>query len=159
MNEYITKFRTKDGDKQVDYNSLANLPDLSIYASKLEAAKMQNYSYVMKSFSEFTLVTVSPNTVTYASGTIIDTSWESGIHIVCTDSDAQTENIAEEYVVILDFSTMTEIPSIVFDNTIKWFGGEPQNIEAGKVYMFSFTKVKADDNTTLFLLGIGGEFV
>ena len=29
MPQYITKIRTEDGDKQIDYNALANLPDLS----------------------------------------------------------------------------------------------------------------------------------
>lgn len=28
MADYITKVRTIDGDKQIDYNALANLPDL-----------------------------------------------------------------------------------------------------------------------------------
>ena len=28
MADYITRIRTIDGDKQIDYNSLANLPDL-----------------------------------------------------------------------------------------------------------------------------------
>ena len=29
MADYITKIRTADGDKQIDYNALANLPDLT----------------------------------------------------------------------------------------------------------------------------------
>lgn len=29
MAAYITKIRTAEGDKQIDYNALANLPDLS----------------------------------------------------------------------------------------------------------------------------------
>ena len=30
MADYITKIHTIDGDKQIDYNALANLPDLSL---------------------------------------------------------------------------------------------------------------------------------
>ncbi len=30
MADYITRIRTIDGDKQIDYNALANLPDLSL---------------------------------------------------------------------------------------------------------------------------------
>lgn len=29
MSDYITKIRTIDGEKQIDYNALANLPDLN----------------------------------------------------------------------------------------------------------------------------------
>lgn len=30
MADYITKIRTINGDKQIDYNALANLPDLNV---------------------------------------------------------------------------------------------------------------------------------
>jgi len=30
MSDYITKIRTIDGDKQIDYNALANLPDAAL---------------------------------------------------------------------------------------------------------------------------------
>lgn len=33
MADYITKIRTAEGDKQIDYNALANLPDISALAS------------------------------------------------------------------------------------------------------------------------------
>lgn len=36
MADYVTKVRTADGDKQIDYNALANLPDLTVYATKEE---------------------------------------------------------------------------------------------------------------------------
>ena len=36
MADYITAIRTAEGDKQIDYNALANLPDLS--ASSLGVA-------------------------------------------------------------------------------------------------------------------------
>jgi hypothetical protein len=32
MAEFVTRIRTEDGDKQIDYNALANLPDLSAVA-------------------------------------------------------------------------------------------------------------------------------
>ena len=28
MADYVTKIRTRDGDKKIDYNALANLPDI-----------------------------------------------------------------------------------------------------------------------------------
>ena len=28
MSDYVTKIRTRDGDKKIDYNGLANLPDI-----------------------------------------------------------------------------------------------------------------------------------
>lgn len=40
--EYIKKIRTEDGDKQIDYESLANLPDLSEYATKEEFDELQD---------------------------------------------------------------------------------------------------------------------
>lgn len=30
MSQYITRINTEDGNKQIDYNALANLPDLSV---------------------------------------------------------------------------------------------------------------------------------
>ncbi len=42
MADYITKVRTTDGDKQIDYNALANLPDLDQKA---------NISYVDEKFA------------------------------------------------------------------------------------------------------------
>jgi hypothetical protein len=32
MADYVTKIRTSEGDKQIDYQALANLPDLTQYA-------------------------------------------------------------------------------------------------------------------------------
>lgn len=34
MADFIKKIRTADGDKQIDYNALANLPDLSQKVNK-----------------------------------------------------------------------------------------------------------------------------
>lgn len=38
MAQYVTKIRTNVGDIPIDYNALANLPDLSIYATKKSVA-------------------------------------------------------------------------------------------------------------------------
>lgn len=38
MAEYVTKIRTSQGDMQIDYAALANLPDLTVYATKTEVA-------------------------------------------------------------------------------------------------------------------------
>ena len=45
-----------------------------------------------------------------------------------------------------------------FEENIKWLNGEPPTIEAGKIYMFSFILTKDENNSSLFYLGIGGEF-
>ncbi len=37
MSEYIQKIRTAEGDKQIDYNALANLPDLGNYSNTMKA--------------------------------------------------------------------------------------------------------------------------
>lgn len=39
--EYIKKIRTETGDKQIDYEALANLPDLSGYAKQSDLSKLQ----------------------------------------------------------------------------------------------------------------------
>lgn len=39
--EYIKKIRTEDGDKQIDYEALANLPDLSGYAKQSDLSQLQ----------------------------------------------------------------------------------------------------------------------
>lgn len=67
MADYVTKVRTADGDKQIDYNALANLPDLTVYATKTEVnAVSTDYTATIKStdWSESNSVFVASVTVT-----------------------------------------------------------------------------------------------
>ena len=50
MMDYVTRIRTKYGDKQIDYNSLANLPtlnDLGVYSkAEVDALIAQLYAFI-----------------------------------------------------------------------------------------------------------------
>ena len=45
MADFITKIRTLEGDKQIDYNALANLPDLSKKVDKVEGKGLSTNDY------------------------------------------------------------------------------------------------------------------
>lgn len=52
MAEFITKIRTEDGDKQIDYNALAHLPDLS---KKQDVATAITQSNILKFLEDKTV--------------------------------------------------------------------------------------------------------
>jgi hypothetical protein len=103
-------------------------------------------------------VFLSPNAVTYVHG--VHSNEELNFYV---DNGDVANVVAEENVLILDLTEMSELPQISIDGggVIKWLNGEPPKIEAGKVYMFSFVRAKAQHTTELgsfYFLAIGGEF-
>lgn len=58
MANYIAKIRTTDGDKQIDYNALANLPDTSQLdtTDKTLIGAINEVNGKLKSFNYITLV-------------------------------------------------------------------------------------------------------
>ena len=102
----------------------------------------------------FRILELETNTVTYIYGE----SSESG-EIEFNFISNANENTTEEVVIILDLYSSVNIPTIQFNENIKWLNGEPPTIEVGKVYMFSFIRAKSADGLVYKYLGIGGEFI
>jgi len=122
------------------------------------ALNRKNYDYIRRDLRfENQIISVIPNAVMYIYNSAESVDFDT-VHLALVDSDNPIDDLAEEYVLILDFTNMTSIPEIILDEYIKWLDGEPPVIEAGKVYMFSFVKVREETYSTLFYLGIGGEF-
>lgn len=107
-----------------------------------------NYKYKTADISGV-VIPLEPNTITSVSGEEVT---DGGVSFAFS----RKENVkgSEETVLILDTSALTEKPYVMFPSIVKWFGGEPPVVEAGKVYLFSFTYVKE----SVYYLGIGGEF-
>ena len=122
--------------------------------------KEKNYQYTTVDMTGLEgQIWLSPSEITYAYGTITN---QEGQHFTL-DEIATPNYVSEETVLILDLTTIVGTPRVSISHgssvPIKWFDGEPPEVEAGKVYMFSFVRAKTSDNTPLFYLGIGGEFV
>ena len=124
------------------------------------AEQAKNYQYTTVDMTGLEgQIWLSPSEITYAYGTITN---QEGQHFTL-DEIATPNYVSEETVLILDLTTIVGTPRVSISHgssvPIKWFDGEPPEVEAGKVYMFSFVRAKTSDNTPLFYLGIGGEFV
>lgn len=100
------------------------------------------------------VIPLETNSITYVYGEYAE---NNNIGFAFSSSQERTNDIPEEIVLILDLSSFTENPSVMFPSIIKWFGGEPPEVESGKVYMFSFIYVKGISSP--YYLGIGGEFI
>lgn len=129
----------------LEFNQLKDRFDKSVYT----------YSTVNMA-DILAILSLSPNTVTYAYG-VFDIDDSKELHLTLVDGEIEN-GTPEETVLILDFSAMEIIPSIIFSaDGIKWLNGEPPTVEAGKMYMFSFFRSKINEQSC-FYLGIGGEF-
>ena len=100
------------------------------------------------------VIPLDANSITYVYGEYTE---NNSIEFAFSRNEERTNDIPEEIVLILDLSSFTENPSVMFPSIIKWFGGEPPEVESGKVYMFSFIYVKGISSP--YYLGIGGEFI
>lgn len=99
---------------------------------------------------------LSPNTVTLVYGNSFGSDGAT-FSLLYDDS----ENISQEIVLILDLSEIMSKPQIgytVDGASLKWINGEPPEIEAGKVYVFSFLLANQEEMYKRYWLGIGGEF-
>lgn len=112
------------------------------------------YKYKIANFTDV-VVPLDSNTVTYVYG---EETVDGSIGFAFNLSDDVADDTSEEIVLILDLSLLTENPSVMFPSIIKWYGGEPPTVEAGKAYMFSFVRAKTTESVVYFYLGIGGEF-
>ncbi len=65
MGDYITKIRTAKGDKQIDYNALANLPDLKKYALVEYADYLFNGANKALSFFDYEVMIAALNALPY----------------------------------------------------------------------------------------------
>lgn len=112
------------------------------------------YAYVVENIDEYlAMIQLQPNTVTYAYGT---TTQSKTLEFGLLPKDEN--DTSEETVLILDLSASVTAPTVSFSSDVKWFNGEPPEIEAGKIYMFSFVRVKRSDVASYFYIGVGGEF-
>lgn len=112
------------------------------------------YAYVVENIDEYlAMIQLQPNTVTYAYGTTTQ-SKTLGFDLIPIDEN----DTSEETVLILDLSASVTAPTVSFSSDVKWFNGEPPEVEAGKIYMFSFVRVKRTDVASYFYIGVGGEF-
>ena len=112
------------------------------------------YAYVVENIDEYlAVIQLQPNTVTYAYGTTTQSKTLEFDLIPKDENDT-----SEETVLILDLSASVTAPTVSFSSGVKWLNGAPPEIEAGKVYMFSFVRVKRSDTIAYFYLGVGGEF-
>lgn len=113
------------------------------------------YAYVVENIDEYlAVIQLQPNTVTYTYGN----TTESGTLNFDLIPEEKESSISEESVLILDLSTSTNVPTVEFGANVKWLNGEPPEVEAGKIYMFSFVRVKRSDVASYFYIGVGGEF-
>ena len=97
------------------------------------------------------------NTVTYVYGKF-DMEQSSELHFPIVINDV-ADDITEETVLILDFTSMERVPTVTFvTDGIKWLNGEPPTIEAGGIYMFSFVRTKTPEKENGYILCIGGAF-
>jgi hypothetical protein len=114
----------------------------------------RNYPYNVVNMNDiFATLEFNTNTVTHVYGG----PTESGILTLQLHGDSGKNEI-EETVLILDLSSLTTTPMIQIEGGIKWLNGEPPELAAGKVYMFSFVLAKGTTSNASFHLGIGGEF-
>ena len=116
----------------------------------------KRYPYrAVDSASLFHLLDLYPNTVTLVHGEAI----ESGEFMFNFTWDDGSENITQEIVLILDLTDFETVPSVILGgNSIRWINGEPPEIEAGKVYIFSFLLANQEELYKRYWLAIGGEF-
>lgn len=116
--------------------------------------KESGYAYTVENIDEYlAMIQLQPNTVTYAYGT---TTESGGLNFRLVPEE--TNDVSEETVLILDLTASSNAPTVSFEESVKWLNGEPPEIVAGKVYMFSFVRVKRSDVASYFYIGVGGEF-
>lgn len=116
----------------------------------------KGYSYIEANMDDYLgLINIYPNTVVYIYGNTTE-SGELNFNILPLGVES---DISEESVLILDLSASSNTPTISFEGGhFKWLNGEPPEIVAGKVYMFSFVRAKKTDVSNYFYIAIGGEF-
>ena len=146
-------------DKRNDVDDV-NAEDINYMAHEiLRLGRLANtnssYPYVEENMDEhLAMVQLQPNTVTYTYGN----TTESGTVSFVLFPEEKESSMSEESVLILDLSASVIAPTVSFENDVKWFNGEPPEIVAGKIYMFSFVRVKRSDRASYFYIGVGGEF-
>lgn len=145
-----------DSGSEVSVEPINKIADAVI---KLEEEQSSNnnykgYPYIVENMDDYLYtIVLRPNTVTYTYGNTTQ-SGELNFNLMLEFAD---DDISEEKVLIIDLSdSASNTPTISFEGNIKWLNGEPPEIVAGKVYMFSF--VRAQKSANRFYLGIGGEF-
>ena len=113
--------------------------------------KNNNYPYKIVDGSSGSL-DIASNTVTYIQNLAKNT--------VCKLDYMYSLEIASENVIIVDLSSLgdDELPTITFNASVKWLGGNIPELKAGKIYLFSFVAAFDGDNSDRIYLGIGGEF-
>lgn len=148
--EWIDKRNDVDDVNAEDINAIAHEV---MHLGEIVNDK-SSYPYVLENIDEYlAMIQLQPNTVTYAYGTTTQ-SETLEFNLLSEDKD----DISEETVLILDLSASVTAPTVSFESDVKWFNGEPPEIVAGKVYMFSFVRVKKTDVASYFYIGVGGEF-
>lgn len=148
--------RAEELAKKADANTVYTKIEVDDKIREVTQKIKESYPYKVVNMADcFRLIPTKLNTVTYAYGGLTQ-SGTIAFEFSPLVSIAKDESY--EAVVILDLSSLTTTPTIQFEAGIKWLNGEPPTIEAGKIYMFSFILTKDENNSSLFYLGIGGEF-
>ena len=117
----------------------------------------KGYPYIVENMDDYLYtIALRPNTVTYTYGNTTQ-SGELNFNLMLEFAE---DDISEEKVLILNLSdSASNTPTISFEGNIKWLNGEPPTIETGKIYMFSFVRVKNPNYISAnCYLRIGGEF-
>lgn len=147
--------RAEELAKKADANTVYTKIEVDDKISEVTQKIKESYPYNVVNMSNVLVqVNLYQNAVTYVYG---GPTPDGLVYFEILPSAGA--DVSKEAVMILDLSSHTTNPTVGFINSIKWFNGEPPTIEAGKIYMFSFILTKDENNSSLFYLGIGGEFV